>query len=75
MNVKENSLNFRDTLGNFFSGNWENGPERMLGRDVKGSTVGIIGLGGIGETIVKRLKGFNIEKFVYCGRNEKPEGL
>lgn len=46
----------------------------MLGRDVKGSTVGIIGLGGIGETIVERLKGFNIKKFVYSGRSEKPEG-
>ncbi|KAB0793707.1 hypothetical protein PPYR_13763 [Photinus pyralis] len=46
----------------------------MLGKDLKGSTVGIVGLGEIGKAIVKRLKAFEVHKFVYCGRAEKPEG-
>lgn len=47
----------------------------MLGKDIEGSTVGIIGLGGIGQAIVKRLKGFQVGKFLYTGHREKPEGI
>lgn len=46
----------------------------MLGQDIAGSTVGIIGLGGIGQSIVKRLKAFNVGQFLYTGHREKPEG-
>ncbi|XP_044759200.1 glyoxylate reductase/hydroxypyruvate reductase-like [Coccinella septempunctata] len=52
----------------------KNGPQWLLGQDISGSTVGIVGLGGIGQTIVQRLKCFNVEKFLYTGHKEKPEG-
>lgn len=55
---------------------WEQGdPQWMMGQDVKGSTVGIVGFGGIGQTIAKRLKGFDVEAILYTGHKEKPEGL
>ena len=45
----------------------------MLGVDIRGSTVGIIGFGGIGQTIAKRLYGFEVGQFLYCGHIQKPE--
>ncbi|KAK5641144.1 hypothetical protein RI129_009691 [Pyrocoelia pectoralis] len=53
---------------------WTSNHKWMLGRDLKGSTVGIVGLGEIGQAIVKRLKGFEVSQFVYCGHREKLEG-
>uniref|UniRef100_A0A182ISS0 D-isomer specific 2-hydroxyacid dehydrogenase NAD-binding domain-containing protein n=1 Tax=Anopheles atroparvus TaxID=41427 RepID=A0A182ISS0_ANOAO len=38
---------------------------------IKGSTVGIVGFGGIGELITKRLQGFEVKTLLYCGRNVK----
>lgn len=56
--------------------NWELGdPQWMLGKDIKNSTVGVVGLGGIGQQIVKRLKGFDVGRVLYTGHREKPEGL
>ncbi|KAK9883397.1 hypothetical protein WA026_001570 [Henosepilachna vigintioctopunctata] len=52
----------------------ESGAQWLLGQDITGSTVGIVGLGGIGLAIAKRLKCFNVAKFVYTGHREKPEG-
>ena len=52
---------------------WEYRPQWLLGQDIKGSTVGIVGLGGIGQTIAKRLKGFDVGKILYSGHKEKPE--
>ena len=52
---------------------WENRPQWLLGQDIKASTVGIVGFGGIGQTIAKRLKGFNAAKILYSGHKEKPE--
>ncbi|KAJ8967070.1 hypothetical protein NQ314_003116, partial [Rhamnusium bicolor] len=46
----------------------------MLGQDIVGSTVGVIGLGGIGQAIVRRLKGFEVKQFLYTGHREKEEG-
>ncbi|KFB39545.1 AGAP009611-PA-like protein [Anopheles sinensis] len=38
---------------------------------IQGSTVGIVGFGGIGELIAKRLQGFDVENFLYCGHSVK----
>lgn len=55
---------------------WEQGdPTWMMGQDLQHSTVGIVGLGGIGQAIVKRLTAFDVGQFLYTGRSEKPEGM
>lgn len=46
----------------------------MLGQDVVGATVGIVGLGKIGQTIVRRLQGFDVGRFLYTGHSLKAEG-
>ncbi|EFN69476.1 Glyoxylate reductase/hydroxypyruvate reductase [Camponotus floridanus] len=45
-----------------------------LGQELRGSTVGIFGLGHIGQTIVKRLVAFEVERFIYTGHSRKKEG-
>lgn len=44
---------------------WSTSPEFLLGNSIKGSTVGIIGFDGIGQTIAKRLIGFDVEEILY----------
>lgn len=46
----------------------------MLGHDIRGSTVGIVGLGSIGQKIAKKIKAFDPQTIVYSGHREKPEG-
>ncbi|XP_026496014.2 glyoxylate reductase/hydroxypyruvate reductase-like [Vanessa tameamea] len=64
---------FTENLDQVRRGEWENGFNKVLGQDVRGSTVGIVGLGGIGQATVKRLSGFEVGKFLYTGHREKPE--
>ncbi|KAL1375437.1 hypothetical protein pipiens_001604 [Culex pipiens pipiens] len=52
---------------------WEQRPQWMLGQDVAGATVGIVGFGGIGQTIAKRLRGFDVGRLIYTGHGEKVE--
>ncbi|KAM9099028.1 glyoxylate reductase/hydroxypyruvate reductase [Sarcophilus harrisii] len=47
-------------------------PLWMCGYQLSNSTVGIIGLGRIGQAIARRLKPFGVQKFVYTGRQPKP---
>ncbi|XP_067210859.1 glyoxylate reductase/hydroxypyruvate reductase-like isoform X1 [Linepithema humile] len=47
------------------------GPQCLLGQDVRDSTVGIFGLGNIGQAIVKKLMGFEVGHFIYTGHSRK----
>ena len=52
---------------------WEAwGPKMLLGPDVWGKKLGTIGLGGIGEAVVRRAKGFSME-ILYTSRSRKEE--
>ncbi|HEY2909335.1 MAG TPA: D-glycerate dehydrogenase [Gemmataceae bacterium] len=46
-------------------------PSFMLGREVHGSTLGIIGLGRIGEQVARRARGFDMT-VLYHNRHRKP---
>ncbi|XP_023018036.1 glyoxylate reductase/hydroxypyruvate reductase [Leptinotarsa decemlineata] len=46
-------------------------PFWMCGPGIKGSTVGIVGFGRIGQEIARKLKAFNPRRIVYCNRSEK----
>lgn len=48
-------------------------PLWLCGPQLKGSTVGIVGLGRIGRAVVKRLKPFGVKEFLYSGRTKKEE--
>ncbi|MFD6442317.1 2-hydroxyacid dehydrogenase [Peribacillus sp. NPDC060186] len=55
------------------SGQWETwSPMQLTGQDVHGATMGIIGLGRIGEALAKRAKGFDMN-LVYYNRRRKYE--
>ena len=46
-------------------------PSFMLGREIHGRTLGIVGLGRIGEQVARRARGFEMT-VLYCNRNRKP---
>lgn len=46
----------------------------LCGQEVRGSTVGIVGLGDIGQEIVKHLSGFHVDRFLYTGHSRKSAG-
>ncbi|MCF6094060.1 D-glycerate dehydrogenase [Microaerobacter geothermalis] len=55
------------------SGKWKTwSPMLLTGQDVYGATLGIIGMGRIGEAVAKRAKGFDM-KVLYHNRNRKLE--
>lgn len=55
------------------SGDWKTwSPMLLTGQDVYGATLGIIGMGRIGEAIARRAKGFDM-KILYHNRNRRPE--
>ncbi|WP_425623194.1 2-hydroxyacid dehydrogenase [Brevibacillus borstelensis] len=47
-------------------------PSLMLGKDVHGATIGIVGMGRIGEAVARRAKGFDMN-ILYFNRSRKPE--
>lgn len=56
------------------NGGWKAwSPFWMCGPGIKGSTVGIVGFGRIGQEIAKRLKPFGPKRFIYYSRSEKPK--
>jgi glyoxylate reductase len=57
----------------FRSGRWAGwGPMQFLGRDIYGSTLGVIGAGRIGMAVASRSVGFNM-RVLYADSQEKPE--
>lgn len=54
------------------SGGWERKYTDLVGVDLKGKTVGIVGLGRIGSAVAKRLKAFEVH-LVYTKRVRAPE--
>ncbi len=49
-------------------------PEAMLGREVSGSTLGIVGFGRIGRAVARRARGFGM-KVIYASRGRAPRGV
>lgn len=47
-------------------------PDLLLGNDLWGATLGIVGMGRIGAAVARRAAGFSM-KVVYCSRSPKPE--
>jgi len=45
------------------SGKWEK--KQFMGREISGKTIGVVGLGYIGQTLVKRLRGFDMRVIGY----------
>ena len=55
------------------AGDWDGMlPMEMMGSRVSGKTLGIIGLGAIGQAVARRAKGFGMP-ILYWGPNPKPE--
>lgn len=54
-------------------GGWKTwGPQFMLGRDVHGATLGIVGFGRIGQAVARRAQGFNM-RILYYDSQRSPE--
>ncbi|CAH1639295.1 unnamed protein product [Spodoptera littoralis] len=64
---------FKEGVQELEAGEWKYGVQWMVGQDISGSTVGIVGFGGIGQAVLRRLRGFDVAKFLYSGRSDKPE--
>jgi glyoxylate reductase len=53
-------------------GRWRTwGPETLLGQDVHGATLGIVGMGGIGTEVARRARGFGM-RILYASRTRRP---
>ncbi len=53
---------------------WIWGPQMMLGMDVHGKTLGVVGFGRIGQAVARRALGFGM-KVVYHSRQPAPEHI
>lgn len=59
--------------GHLRAGRWRSwSPELLLGQDMHGATLGIVGLGRIGGTLAKRARGFDM-RILYTSRTPKPD--
>ena len=55
------------------AGEWKYwSPDFMVGADLTGATLGIVGLGQIGQAMARRALGFGM-KVIYCSRTRMPE--
>ncbi|KAG5891372.1 hypothetical protein JTB14_020104 [Gonioctena quinquepunctata] len=56
------------------TGGWQAwSPFWMCGPGIRGSTVGIVGLGRIGQEIARKLKSFNPKRIIYYNRSERAD--
>ena len=56
-------------------GNWQTwGPLLLLGPDVHGATIGIVGFGRIGQAVARRAQGFGME-ILYHDVSQLPEDV
>jgi glyoxylate reductase len=54
------------------AGEWKTwGPEVLLGWDLLGATLGIFGMGGIGQEVARRARALGM-RILYCSRTPKP---
>jgi glyoxylate reductase len=51
---------------------WGWAPDFMLGREVTGKTLGVVGMGRIGQAVVARARGFRM-RILYHSRTRKPD--
>jgi glyoxylate reductase len=51
---------------------WSWAPDFMLGREVSGKTLGVVGMGRIGQAVCRRARGFGM-RLQYHSRTPKPE--
>lgn len=65
------SRRFRESQNNMIAGNWS----ILMGQDLYQKTVGVIGLGRIGRSVVKRLSGFEARVLVHGGRGDAEPGV
>ncbi len=57
------------------AGEWRTwGPLTLLGMDVSGATLGIVGFGRIGQAVARRASGFGM-RVVYAGRHRAPAAV
>jgi glyoxylate reductase len=55
------------------AGQWKSwGPQLMLGQPIAGRTLGIVGMGRIGQAVARRARGFDMT-VLYAGRRRSPE--
>jgi glyoxylate reductase len=55
------------------AGKWRTwSPTLLLGTDIHGATLGIVGLGAIGAAVARRARGFGM-RVLYVGRHARPE--
>ncbi len=55
------------------AGKWKTwGPETLLGQDIHGATLGLVGLGRIGQAVARRATGFGM-RILYHNRTRRPE--
>ncbi|WP_399538549.1 NAD(P)-dependent oxidoreductase [uncultured Paenibacillus sp.] len=62
-----------EASGYLRAGQWRTwSPMLLTGMDVHGATLGMIGMGRIGEAVARRAAGFGM-KVLYYNRSRKPE--
>ena len=65
---------FREGRMNMENNLWEDQPQTFLGYEIRGSVIGIVGFGNIGQAIARDISGFRPQAILYSGHRERDEG-